>query len=244
MMENKIEASQIKYHFFENGILLDDSSSQIRKKAFELWHTEWTSIYKELGSNKLPATEDFLSYHLVNCLFLNGEIVGLSGHRFINLKDPLSRDTEFVRSLGESFIEKIQGMGLNRLLTYESLLVSPKYRKSSFPVPVSKVLLHMANRIFSNTPADAIVAAGRCDYKISEMCERVGWETIEREKQFRVFLCDLIIWRKKNVFYPDFPDWQMAKALWEAGVGHFNQTYISQTVLPQQDPHESTQVAV
>lgn len=225
--------STLEYHLFENKAFIEEGSTQVRKKAYTLWQTEWELIYKKLGSQKLPAAEDFQSYDLVNCLFSNDDIVGITGHRFINLKDPISFETEFVKSLGPVFIEKIMAMGMHRLMTFESLLVSPKFRKSTYPVPVSLVLTHLGNMIFSRTPADCIVAAGRCDYKVGEMGQRIGYEMILPQQQFRVFLCDLVIQRNKNLMYPQHEDWHIANELWRSGAGHFNESYVKPQIFPQ-----------
>ena len=223
----------LEYHFFENKAFIDDFSTEVRKKAFALWQTEWEMIYKSLESKKLPTAEDFQSYDLVNCLFSNNEIVGLTGHRFINLQDPISYETEFVKSLGKEFLDKISHLGLTRLMTFETLLVSPQYRKSCYPVPVSLILTHLANMIFSRTPAHSIVAAGRCDYKVGEMGQRIGYELILPKQKFRVFTCDLVVQRNKHIMYPQYEDWHIANELWKAGTGHFNESYVATQTFAQ-----------
>lgn len=212
---NPQDNSKLKLFSIDNKAELNQEASQVRAKLFHLWRSEWQDIYKNLGSSKIPGLPDFQAYDLVNCVTIESEVIAMSGHKFYNLSDPEAQESEFLQSLGQSYLKQIQHFGAERLMTFESLLVNPEFRKSKSSLPLSKIMICIGNALFSASNADAMIAAARVDLKVFRTAREFGFEMLETAKKFRVFDCDLIVQKNRNLYFPQDPAWQIAHRVWQ-----------------------------
>lgn len=225
--------NNIKLYCIENSAYISKEGMQWREKVFNFWHPQWTKIYIDLGSEKTPSYSDFNQYHIFNCVAQNGEIIGMTAHKFINLEEPLIDKIEFVQSLGTSFIDQLNQLGVKKVMTFESLLINPAFRKSHTPQRLSKMMVYFGNFLFSPGSADAIIAAARRDLKASQLSLELGYKVLESDKKFRVFPCDLNIQLNRDLFLPGDEAYHLSKEIWANREVFTNQSYWGTSLEPQ-----------
>ena len=234
-MKHLTEAD-LQYTYVENKAFIGSEGLKLREKIYGLWLPEWTQIYKDLGSNKLPSLRDFAAYDIINCIFADEQIIGMSAHKFMNLDEPLNVDSEFIQSLGPDYTHKLIEHGIKRVMTFESLMVAPEFRKSKNPIPLARAVLYLANHVFALSSAEAIIAAARKDLKVSDMAQTMGYNVFEENKQFRVFPCDLVVQTNRDLYYPNDKAWHLASKLWSNRNSYVSDVYVDHAALVRKVP--------
>lgn len=213
-----LQEHNIQFYCLKNNSYLAEQHMHLRQDIFQLWSTEWRELYKSLGSPKLPGLPDFLSYQYFNCITLDNKVAAICGHKFLHLQDPLNSDSEYLQGLGPEYVRILQDLDLQRVMTFESFLVAPEFRKIVTKISLGKVLAYLANKLFSETSAQAVIAAARRETKVPQMATEIGYDIIESAKKVRVFECDLVVQRHKTLLYPEDPAWHMSEELWNKRV--------------------------
>lgn len=219
-MEKKTD---IQFSIIQNGSNLSPEGQALREKIYDLWHPLWTQIYKSWGSTNVPNIRDFRLYEIIHCIMVNGQVAGISAHRFMKTTESLNKHLEYFESFGEENIQKLLSWNVRNIMTFESLLVSPDFRKSHNDMNISKVLTYLANQTFAKSHADGLVGTARIDVKVPRLGYDVGYETIEADRKVRVIPCDLIVQRNRELFHPQDHSWKLAQSLWEARTVYQNE---------------------
>lgn len=213
-MSNK-NLSKVQFYTIQNGSYLTPEGQVLRSKIYDLWYPQWTEIYKSWGSTNVPSIRDFRSFEVIHCITVDGEVAGMSAHRFMDIQDDLNKHLEYFQSFGDENILKLQEMGVHKIMTFESLLVPPTQRKSQTPLPVSKLLFYLANKTFSFSLADGMVGTARIDVKVPQLSFALGYEVVEASRKVRIIPCDIVVQRNREIFHPHDEAWKQASELWE-----------------------------
>lgn len=214
---------KIRFSIIQNGSNLTAEGQQLREKVYNVWHPLWTQIYKSWGSNNVPSIRDFRLYEVIHCITVQDQVAGISAHRFMKTTESLNKHLEYFESFGEENIQKLLDRGVNNIMTFESLLVSPDFRKSNNDLNVSKLLTYLGNQTFAHSDADGLVGTARIDVKVPRMGYDVGYETLEADRKVRVIPCDLIVQRNRHLFFPHDSSWKLSQELWENRAIHQNE---------------------
>ncbi len=233
-MKNSRTLSDIQFYSIENAPYLDQEGLKLREKVFNLWHPQWSEIYLELGSEKTPTHSDFLQYGFFNCLVYESEVIGMTAHKFLNVNEPLNPHSDLFSSLGwAEHLGQLKDMEINKVMTFESLLIDKKHRRMSASIQLAKTLVYLGNHFFAASPADAIIATARRDIHASKMSQSMGYQNITN-KIVKVFDCDLNIQVHRDLIYPEDPAWHQARRLWSSRNVYASQYQWGQDIKPTQ----------
>ncbi|KYG63708.1 hypothetical protein AZI86_12830 [Bdellovibrio bacteriovorus] len=216
MSDNK--ASDVQFYVIQNGSYISKEARELRAKIYDIWNPLWTDIYKEHGSSTLPSLAGFRSFEVLHCITVDGEVAGFSAHRFMDFRDALSKHLEYLQIVGEENLYKLHEMGIQKIMTFEALMIPPTQRKSISPIPISKLLFYLANRSFSLSPADGMVGAARVEVKVPLLSQALGYDLLESARVMRGIPCDVVVQRNREVFHPQEKAWHLSQELWEKRV--------------------------
>lgn len=218
--------SDFQLYTFNNKAFLSPEGNRLRNEAFRLWKDQWVLLYAEKGSHHVPSADGFFRYDLMNCLFHKDQIVGLFTHSFIDTGNLSSLDVEFFQTYDKNFLNHLSRLKLSRLMTFESLLVSPDFRVNQHHLPLGRLFLQWGADLMRETTAEAAVAIARADNRVSEKCQDLGFSVVQANIDCRNFPCDLLVMPRADIrpFSVNESDFQYRR-LWQERISHLGTPY-------------------
>lgn len=216
----------ITYHVINNKGFLDKRGTELKNKVYDLWQREWAKIYAEKGSTHSPKADGFFRYDVLSCLFEDESLIGFTAHSFFDLKEDSSLQVEFFENYGQDFKQKMTQDGIHRMMTIESLLVDPQLRKNFSRVSYGRVIVRLGNDLFNSTNAQAMSCIARCDNKVSQVCQDLGYKVFKAQFDCRGFPCDsLVQLRETRTPLSHGPSETLSLQLWQDRHVHGGEQY-------------------
>jgi len=185
-----------QYHLINNKCFLESEGRVYRDQIYSQWKAQWIEIYAQQGSEHHPTADDFTRHDLFSCLTHNDQVIAFSAHTFLDLGDPTTLDRDYWQMFGQAFAKALHERDLRKVLSFESLVVNPDYRKNAWNLPLGRLLMRINSYVLDTSNAQAIMAVARNDNSVSSNLSRLNYEMIEKNKMCRNFPCDLQILKR------------------------------------------------
>lgn len=182
---------ELQYHLLMNKSFLSERGLDLRNQIYGMWKREWERIYADQGSAHTPTADDFIRHDFFSALVVMNRVVGFSAHSLLDFRDESTYDRDYFQMFGRSYSSALQDRGLNRAMSFESLIVDVEFRRNPWELPLSRLLMRINSYLLGATSADAMMAVARNDNGVSGNLTRLGYTMVEEGKLCRGFPCDL-----------------------------------------------------
>lgn len=213
----EIKPSELKYVILP-GRFCPEEYLDLYDLAFEFWSHNWSVVFKELKSEKMPNADDFFRQDFVPVIVHEEKILAIHHYSLYDLRPDCSIKHSYLdHNFTGTYFQKLREMRLFKLMSMESLFVDPDYRKSRTGIKISEVLISLGQKIFTHlTDAEAYFAPARVDNKVAQTCQLLGWESVESNITLNNVPVDLMIGRRGKVIPPaDSKNLFVSEYLWK-----------------------------
>jgi hypothetical protein len=186
-----MQKMNLEYHIILNKTYLEQPARVLREQIYVMWKDQWESIYAQQGSTHVPTADDFVRHDIFTVLVCQSRVIGFSAHSFLDLKDTSTYDRDYFAMFGRSYAAALEKIGIDQVMSYESIIIHPDFRHNIWKMPLSRLLIRINSYLFDDTSAQAIIAVVRKDNGLSAGLDGLGWRMIENDKNCRGFPCDL-----------------------------------------------------
>lgn len=181
----------LQYCLISNKKFLTGQGLELRNQIYKMWKARWGQIYEEQGSEHHPTADDFVRHDFFSVLVSHGKLIGFSAHTMMDFQDQSTYDRDFFSMFTRSYSSALQKLGVNRVMTFESLMVDPELKRNPWELPLSRLIMRLNSYLLNLTSAEAMMAVARKDNGVSHNLELVGYRMVEANKDCRGFPCDL-----------------------------------------------------
>jgi hypothetical protein len=197
----------------------------IYQSAFEFWFKNWSMVYAELAANKGPNPDDFFRQDFIPVILHEGKIVAIHLYSLYDVRMRCGFEHSYLKyNFNEVFFSDCQRWGIGKMMSMESLFVDANYRKSKTGVQLSEVLISLGQKVFAElTDADAIFAPARSDNKVAQTCNRLGFDSVQKNIILNNVPVDFIFCRRPQIRNAEDEVRFFVESLWERKgneVGH------------------------
>lgn len=141
--------------------------------AYDLWKSVWSETLLELDGSERVHSDEFSRQDEIGALFYEGQCVGLTLHRWLDLDDPWALDdTYFVVWPGDAQ-RRVVTLG-SRVCICSNLTVAPAWRRSAGGFSTKEMLLALAVKRFLSTDAAAMLGTPRNGKGMNNLGYRMG----------------------------------------------------------------------
>ncbi|MFZ3231023.1 MAG: hypothetical protein WA160_12515 [Pseudobdellovibrio sp.] len=106
--------------------------------AYQLWKKQWTITFKELGTEKLLTSDDFIDRELCG-LFDGHKAIGIVLFKFMDLKYKSTLDTAYFKNYPTSLLERNYDLN-DTIMVMSYMTIDPLWRKLYTNFSVSELL--------------------------------------------------------------------------------------------------------
>lgn len=189
--------SDIKYIVLP-GRFCESSYLPLYNKAFDFWKQNWTDVFKQLGTSKVPSADDFFRQDFIPVILHQDRIVAIHLYTLYDMRtDRTLGHSYLAHNFTPEYFSILKGKGLEKVMSMESLFIDPAYRKSLVGVQFAEVLICLGQRLFEQyTDAEAIIAPARQDVKVSVIAQPIGFKIIQPDITLNNVPVDLVLCRR------------------------------------------------
>jgi hypothetical protein len=144
--------------------------------VYEHWHDVWSRTFFELDGAECTYSDDFTRQDEVGALFQDDEFVGLTAHRWVDLRVRADREDSYFRAWPAEAVDAAARLG-PLLCIGSHLTVAPAFRHAT-PFSVKHLLLALAIERFLSSGAQAMVGTLRVDRGVHTAGADLGFRPI------------------------------------------------------------------
>lgn len=213
---------QLKPHDLEYFILpvrfCDENRLSLLNQIYEFWYKGWSAVFKENGASKTPNADDFFRQDFVTAVTHGKEIAAIHFYSLYDFRSPLiAKNNYVIDHFNEEFIRQCKAKNYFKLMSMESLLGNPDYRKSKSGLNFAELMGSLGQKIFLNyTDADCIFTPTRSDNKTTEAAARIGLLPLQQGLMVHNTPIDLLVCDRKGVILPPDPARFFVEHLWRS----------------------------
>jgi hypothetical protein len=171
-----------------------DRESDIYNHAWKLFKDVWQPIFK----NKF-SSDSFVRQRRMVVITYKGEAIGICSHSFFDLKSLAHTSHNYFSDYPDYFFDVCKDRGLDKLITFESLTVHPKYRGPVDGVTISNLLTYLSYKATLEYSYDYIVAPVVKTNKASSLGLKSGTEVLCSDVNYKGLLCDILMINKHEI---------------------------------------------
>lgn len=196
---------QLKPQDFKYVILpvrfCDENRLALLKQIYEFWHSGWIKVFKDNGLSKTPDARDFFRQDFVTAVTHQSTIAAIHFYSLYDFRSELiSKHNYIIDHFNEQFLAECRKRGFLKLMSMESLLANPDYRKSKTGLNFSDLMGSLGQKIFLEyTDADCIFTPTRADNKTTEAGARLGFQPLQQGLMVHNTPVDLLVCDRKSV---------------------------------------------
>lgn len=182
---------EIVYHVLANRTFLNPDGMKLRNEIYSMWKKEWQRIYASQGSHHQPTADDFVRHDYLTALTFGKDLLAISAHTFLDFRELATYDRDYFKMFGVEYALAMQSRGIERVMTYESLMTNPVYKHNQWNLSLGRLLIRCNSYFFNYSTAGAIMAVVRKDNGLSANLDCLGYKIVIGDKICREFPCDL-----------------------------------------------------
>lgn len=214
-MQSQLKPQDLEY-FILPVRFCDENRLSLLSQIYEFWQTGWSAVFKENGADKTPNPDDFFRQDFVTAVTHGKDIAAIHFYSLYDFRSQLIfKNNYIVDHFNEEFITQCRKKGYLKLMSMESLLGNPNYRKSKSGVNVAELMGSLGQKIFLNyTDADCIFTPTRSDNKTTESAARIGLLPLQQGLMVHNTPIDLLVCDRRGVIAPPDPARFFVEHLW------------------------------
>lgn len=215
-METQLKPQELEY-FILPARFCDEKRLSLLNQIYEFWHHGWSKVFKENGASKIPNADDFFRQDFVTAVTHGKEIAAIHFYSLYDFRSSLiAKNNYVIDHFNDEFIRQCQDKNYLKLMSMESLLGNPEYRKSKSGVNFAELMGSLGQKIFLNyTDADCIFTPTRADNKTTEAGARIGLLPLQRGLMVHNTPVDLLVCDRNGVIPPPDPARFFLEHLWK-----------------------------
>ena len=191
--------------------LSNNTQSEKLEKCYSFWKKGWERTFQTNKVQNPPPLADIFSRQAEFGVFGNNvDLAGLHLYSFWNLTQSYHREHTFLKPYLETgCIEKIQDMGVQKMMSLEYLLVGSEWLTAETSVPLFIVMTGVGMKYGFFKGVDALVATIRSDLHIHQVAHKFGAQTLFGGYDLHNTPCELLVLKKED--FCDYPDPRIMK---------------------------------
>ncbi|MBC7743375.1 MAG: hypothetical protein H7061_14350 [Bdellovibrionaceae bacterium] len=181
--------------------------------AFNFWYAQWAEFFKQFHGTFKVSADDFFRQDYVAFLVDGQMPLAVIAHSVFDISELYMRKQSYLSyNFTTSFYEKIASQKINKIITFEALLVNPALRKVA-NVPVSHLLYGQSIQLVKAlADVDAMIAPARNDIGVARLAINGGAQQIE-DYQLHGFPVSLLVGRKEDLHLNFLSEFEQKKAI-------------------------------
>lgn len=167
--------------------------TKLHDDVFEFWLGVWKPTLAGLGYSDSHLHEDFIRQDIISCICANDTVVGAFLYSFFSLEPKASKTFRYMNNYPPLFFEKLDQMGIKKVMATQYLAVHPDWRGKSNPVvPLGLIIAGLSNLVRDEYGMDAGIGPTRRDHKVTELFYAHGGDCLIPNVENHNVPCDMI----------------------------------------------------
>jgi hypothetical protein len=164
--------------------------------AFDVWTDVWNEHLRERDNVDHVYSDDFTRQDEIGALFHGWECVGMTGYRWVDLANPMSRDDSYFRVWPDEAIASACAKGTR--VCVGSMLTVPRAWRRATGHSIKELLLALAIERFRRSDAETLVGTMRNDRSMDKLGYRLGFKPVARGLPFHGGTVDLVVFHREG----------------------------------------------
>jgi len=187
MDQREFLARGLKYHIVQGNWNERVVDHELINDIYRFWHRQWIQTFQELKGLSKLYSDDFIRQSEISFITHQNRIVSFFAHAFFDLRLESHRQHSYFKSYPTQFLEHLESLNLNKVMTMGWLCVDPTWRKAAKGTFIAQLQAGMAYKRFEKSEADTLITFTRNDRKVNDLAYLYG------------SICFLPKWKEHNV---------------------------------------------
>ncbi|MFN8846054.1 MAG: hypothetical protein ACK5V3_04905 [Bdellovibrionales bacterium] len=226
------------YNVLQGGLKSKDNPS-LFEAAYEFWYSSWSQFFKEQDPQFNLSPNEFFRQDAIGVLSNNSQIVGVHLYSEFDLSLSVTQNHEYLsHNFTHQYFSKIKELKISNVMTFEGLMISPKFRKSFTGISLAPVLVALSYQyLLFNSHIQAMIAPARSDNGVAQLGKASGCEIID-ELVLHGTPVALILGRRENIHL------NFLKANEQALVLHLFNNFITKNIIKRRQDENSVRIRI
>lgn len=144
------------------------------EEVFRFWHRMWQATFTEVAISKVLRSDTFLLHDEASALVLEGRVIGLMLHSFVDLRLGAHRELSLFEHYPAELLDGLVSKGMWQVMLTGQLVVDPDFRRRRAGRFVSDSLVAAAVNRFLDSASAVMLAFTRNDRSAHSLAYRFG----------------------------------------------------------------------